>query len=263
MTLNKIAQPIGEKILDAIDAVGNFSIMVAGIFKLLIRGKFHFKNTLVQLSFIGTDSMPIVLLSAMAVGMVFSLQVSDQFIKFGASSMIGAAVSLSMARELAPLFTGVVVAGRIGAAIAAEIGSMKVTEQIDALTAMAVSPLYYLALPRVVSCMIMIPILTLLAIAVGILGGVLVAVCIKGVILSGFIEAAQGFLHLSDIFKAMFKAGIFGVIVSTIGCFQGINTGEGAEGVGKATTNSVVYSLISIFICNYFLSSILFGGGQI
>lgn len=263
MNLSNLASSIGEKILNIIDATGKFSIMLGNIFALLIRGKFHLRNTLNQLAFIGTDSMPIALLTSLAVGMVFSLQVADQFIKYGASSMVGGAVSLAVARELAPLFTGVVVAGRVGSAIAAELGSMKVTEQIDALTAMAVSPLYYLALPRVIACIIMVPILAMFSIFIGILGGLLVAVFIKGIILTGFLESTTSFLHIPDLFKAMFKSAIFGIIVSTVGCYQGFNTGEGAEGVGRATTNSVVISLISIFVSNYFLSSVLFGSGKI
>jgi len=262
MNASTFASSIGEKILSIIDATGKFSLMFGNIFILLFKGKFHFRNTINQLAFIGTDSMPIALLTALAVGMVFSLQLSDQFIRYGASSMAGGAVSLAVTRELAPLFTGVVVAGRVGAAIAAELGSMKVTEQIDALTAMAVSPLYYLALPRVLACIIMVPVLTLFSIFTGILGGLLVAVFIKGIILSSFIESTTSFLHIPDIFKAMFKSAIFGVIISTVGCYQGINTGEGAEGVGKATTNSVVISLISIFVFNYLLSSVLFSGGK-
>ena len=210
------------------------------------------------MAFIGTDSLPIVLLTGISIGMVFALQVTGLFQRYGATSMVGAAVGLAIVRELAPLFTGVVIAGRIGAAITAEIGSMKVTEQIDAMTAMAVNPLRYLAVPRVLSCMIMVPLLTVIAVVVGVSGGMLVAVYVKKVLMAQYIESVRDFIIPADIFKCMLKGAVFGVIVSLISCFKGINTGEGAQGVGISTTGAVVTSLISIFIMNYLLSLVLF-----
>jgi len=242
------------------DELGRFSLMALEIFKLILSGRIHPRNTFQQLAFIGTDSLPIVLLTGVAVGMVFSLQVTGLFQRYGATSMVGASVGVAIVRELSPLFTGVVIAGRVGAAITAELGSMKVTEQIDALTAMAVSPLRYLAVPRVLSCMIMVPLLTVMSVIIGILGGILISVYVKGVILSQFLESVQDFLDPIDIYKCMLKSAIFGLIVSLVACFKGINTGEGAQGVGISTTSAVVISLISIFIVNYFLSMLLFAG---
>ena len=214
------------------------------------------------MAFVGTDSLPIVILTGLSIGMVFSLQVTGLLQRYGANSVVGAAVGVSIVRELAPLFTGVVVAGRIGAAITAELGSMKVTEQINALLSMAVSPLRYLAVPRVLSCMIMVPLLNLLAIIIGISGGMLIAVAVKGVIIGQFLESVRDFLTPMDVLKSMFKASVFGVIVSLVSCYRGINTGEGAQGVGISTTGAVVTSLISIFIINYLLSTILFAGNM-
>lgn len=247
-----------SSISDIFDQLGSFYILTLEIFKTMLSGQIHFRNTMQQLAFVGTDSLPIVILTGISIGMVFSLQVTGLFQRYGATSVVGAAVGVAIVRELAPLFTGVVVAGRIGAAITAELGSMKVTEQINALTAMAVSPLRYLAVPRVLSCMIMVPLLTVISIVVGVFGGMIIAVYVKGVIMGMFFDSIRDFLGPIDLLKSMFKSCIFGLIVSLVSCYKGINTGEGAQGVGISTTGAVVVSLISIFISNYLLSSILF-----
>lgn len=257
----KKKENLNQKIYNFFDEVGQFSLVSLEILKFMFSGKIHLRNTMQQMAFVGTDSLPIVLLTSISIGMVFALQVTDLFKRYGATSMVGAAVGVAIVRELAPLFTGVVIAGRIGAAITAEIGSMKVTEQIDALTAMAVNPLKYLGVPRVLSCLIMVPLLTIIAVVIGILGGMIVAVFGKGVILAGFLESTQDFLSTADIFKCMLKAAVFGLLVSLISCYKGIYTGEGAQGVGISTTNAVVLSLISIFIANYLLSMMLFSKG--
>ncbi len=249
-----------ERVYNVFDEMGRFYIVSLEILKTLFSGKIHFRNTMQQMAFVGTDSLPIVLLTGIAIGMVFALQVTDLFKKYGATSMVGAAVGVAIVRELAPLFTGVVIAGRIGAAITAEIGSMKVTEQIDAMSSMAVNPLRYLAVPRVLSCLIMVPLLTIMCIVIAITGGIIVAVYGKGVILSTFFESMRDFLTPVDIFKCMIKSAIFGLIVALVSCFKGLNTGEGAQGVGISTTSAVVTSLISIFLINYILSTILFAG---
>jgi len=256
----KNPQSLTQRIYFFFDEIGQFSLVSWEILKFMFTGKIHFKNTMQQMAFVGTDSLPIVLLTGVSIGMVFALQVTGLFQRYGATSMVGAAVSVAIVRELAPLFTGVVIAGRIGAAITAEIGSMKVTEQIDALTAMAVNPLRYLGVPRVLSCLIMVPLLNIVAVVIGIMGGMVVAVYGKGVIYASFVESTQDFLTTTDIFKSMLKAAIFGLIVSLISCYKGINTGEGAQGVGISTTGAVVLSLISIFIANYLLSMMLFAG---
>lgn len=249
---------IKNKLISFFEEIGRFSLMSIEILKLILVGNIHFRNTINQLAFVGADSLPIVLLTGISIGMVFSLQVTGLFQMYGATSMVGAAVGLAIIRELAPLFTGVVIAGRIGAAIAAELGAMKVTEQIYALTSMAVSPLRYLAVPRVLSCLIMVPLLNVVCIVIGIIGGIIVSVLVKGVLIELFIESVQDFLTPMDLFKSMIKAGVFGLIVSLIACFKGINTGEGAQGVGISTTSAVVTSLISIFLVNYLLSLVLF-----
>lgn len=253
-------KPDTNKIAEIFSELGKFYILSFEIFKTLLKGQIHFRNTMQQMAFVGTDSLPIVILTGLSIGMVFSLQVTGLFQRYGANSVIGAAVAVAIVRELGPLFTGVVVAGRIGAAITAELGSMKVTEQINALLSMAVSPLKYLAVPRVLSCMIMVPLLNVVAIVVGIAGGLMIAVLVKGVIMGQFIDSIRDFVTPMDLLKSMLKASIFGVIVALVSCYKGINTGEGAQGVGISTTSAVVISLITIFVADFLLSSILFAG---
>jgi len=258
MSAKPIQKISGNPIYQFIEALGEFLFFLKEALWFLVRGRIHWRNTLDQMAFIGTDSLPIALITAMAVGMVFCLQISGVMIRYGSSSVIGGVTAMSLARELTPIFTAVVVAGRVGAAITAEIGSMKVTEQLDALTAMAVPPMYYLLLPRMLSAMIMLPLLTTISLAVGLLGATLVGVYVNDLILTSFIDSIRDLLFFEDILKSMAKASCFGFIIATISCHQGVKTGQGAKGVGEATTKSVVVSLITIFISNYILSFILF-----
>ncbi|MGV3525639.1 MAG: MlaE family ABC transporter permease [Candidatus Sericytochromatia bacterium] len=246
------------KWVGAVEAVGEFTLFLKEAFVFLIQGRVHWANTLKQMAFIGTGSLPIALITALAVGMVFCLQISGVMMKYGSAGVIGGVTAMSLSRELAPIFTAVVVAGRVGAAITAEIGSMKVTEQLDALSAMAVPPMYYLLLPRMISAFVMLPLLTTLALGLGLLGATFVGVSVNGLALSGFVESIRSLLYITDVIKSLVKAAIFGLIIATIACFHGVNTGQGAQGVGESTTKSVVFSLITIFISNYFLSFILF-----
>ena len=241
-----------------VESIGEFTIFVGEALRFFFQGRIHWKNTLRQMAFIGTDSLPIALITALAVGMVFCLQISGVMIKYGSSGVIGGVTAMSLARELSPSFTSVVVAGRVGAAITAEIGSMKVTEQLDALTAMAVPPMYYLLLPRMIASVVMLPLLTILALAVGLVGATLVGVLASDLVLSGFVDSIRSLLYIEDVFKALIKSAFFGAIIASIACFEGVRTGQGAQGVGQATTRSVVSSLIAIFVSNYFLSFLLF-----
>lgn len=259
MILNHIRRdPILSRLIRSIETTGEYVLFIRDALLFLLKGRIHWSNTLQQMAFIGTDSLPIVLITGLAVGMVFCLQISGVMIKYGSGSMIGGLTAMSLARELSPSFTAVVVAGRVGAAIAAEIGSMKVTEQLDALTAMGVPPMYYLLLPRMIAAVVMLPLLTILALGIGLVGGIIVGVLVKDQVLSGFVDSIQNLLYMDDVAKALIKAAFFGLLIATIACFQGIKTGQGAQGVGEATTKAVVYSLIAIFISNYFLTFILF-----
>ena len=209
------------------------------------------REVLRQMAKLGADSLPIVSMTSMCTGMVLSVQTAKEFVRFGAADSVGGIVAIAMARELAPILAGVVVAGRIGAAIAAEIGTMKVTEQIDALRVMATSPTQYLVAPRFLAIVLMMPILVIYANLVGDIGGGFVAMNYAGIGSHMFIESIRGFI----------KGSVFGAIIAVIGCHKGLNAQQGAEGVGKATTASVVLSIILIFIFNYFLSVMLYVHG--
>lgn len=235
--------------------------LAVAAFGILLSGKAHRANTMVQLSRIGVDGMPIAILIASSVGMVFTLQIANEFIKYGATTAIGGVVGVALSRELAPILISVVVAGRVGSAIAAELGSMKVTEQIDALEALAVDPVAYLVAPRLLACLVMVPILVGLGDVVGVGGGWIVAVQMKGLPSVQYLDSVKAFMSLGDVAKGMFKATLFGGLVALVACHRGLNTAKGAQGVGAATTGAVVSSMIAIFILNYFLSMLLFPGG--
>lgn len=226
----------------------------------LLNGKVHRRNTVEQMAAVGPESLLIALVTAIFVGMVFTIQVAREFINFGAGNNVGGVLAIALSRELAPVLTGVVLAGRVGSAFAAEIGTMRVTEQIDALYMLKTDPIDYLVVPRVIACCLMLPILTLLALMTGMFGGLLIAVNLYNLSQTAFIDSARNFLGVWDICSAMIKAACFGAIVAVIGCSWGLTTSGGAKGVGQSTTASVVTALLVIFISNFFLSWIMFQG---
>ena len=207
---------------------------------------------------LGADTLPIVLLTILFTGMVLTLQTAQEFIKYGAQSSVGGVVAIAMGRELAPVLTGVVTAGRVGAAITAEIGSMKVTEQIDALKVMATNPVAYLVVPRLIACVLMLPLLVVFADMIGTFGGYLVATLYADINSLTYFQSIKVFTVVNDVTGGLIKGAVFGAIIALVGCYKGLTAPNGAVGVGKATTGSVVNSIIAIFILNYFLSLILY-----
>jgi phospholipid/cholesterol/gamma-HCH transport system permease protein len=226
----------------------------------VLKGRFHYSNTLEQMSFVGPASILIALLTSTTVGMVFTIQVAREFISIGAGQAVGGVLALALTRELAPVLTAVVVAGRVGSAFAAEIGTMRVSEQIDALYILKTDPIDYLVIPRLIACCVMLPILTLMSIGTGLAGGWLIATSIFNLPSKVFIESCQTFLDPWDIASAPIKGLCFGAMISIIGCNWGLTTTGGAKGVGESTTAAVVTSLLAIFISNFFLSWIMFQG---
>lgn len=219
------------------------------------------RETVRQMARLGADSLPIVLMTIMFTGMVLAVQTSKEFVRFGAAASVGGVVAIAMGRELAPVLTGVVVAGRVGAAIAAEIGTMKVTEQIDALRVMATNPITYLVVPRFWAAVIMLPVLVIFANAIGSFGGWLVATNYADISSFTYMNSIKVFMKPFDMVSGMIKGAVFGAIIAIVGCHKGLNAKQGAEGVGISTTAAVVLSIILIFISNYFLSVILFVSG--
>ncbi|HEX2999590.1 MAG TPA: ABC transporter permease [Armatimonadota bacterium] len=239
--------------------IGSIGVLFVQTMRIMASGTFGGRETIRQMSLIGVNSLPIALVTTAFSSAVLSLQSSTLSVKFGMGNVVGGLVSLSVSREVAPVLTGVVVAARVGSAIAAEVGTMKVTEQIDALRTLAVHPVEYLVVPRFLACLLMLPVLTMYADAIGVVAGYIVAVYV-GVSPGGYITSATSasFIAVSDVTLGLAKTFVFGAIIALVGCQQGMQTRGGAAGVGRATTNAVVLSIILIYIANYFLSQLMF-----
>ncbi|MBI3945729.1 MAG: ABC transporter permease [Armatimonadetes bacterium] len=238
--------------------IGENGVLLGQAARFLAAGAMGGLETVRQMSLIGVNSLPIALVTTAASAAVLSLQSAAQAVPYGLGSLVGGLVSASVAREVAPVLTGVVVAARVGSAIAAELGTMKVTEQVDALRSLAVDPVEYLVVPRFLACVIMLPVLTMYADAIGVVAGYMVAVA-SGVSPGGYIASATNptFISMYDVLMGMAKTVVFGAIIALVGCQQGLRTRGGAAGVGQATTNSVVLSIMLIYISNYFLSEMI------
>lgn len=253
-----IFESVGKRTLGFLEEFGYIVFFTGQVMTSIIRGKFHAKNSLEQMVRIGVESLPVALTTAFFVGMVFAVQIANEFAKFGAGKMVGGVMAIAIARELAPVLTGVVLAGRIGAAIAAELGTMAVTQQIDAMRALGTNPLRYLVAPRFLAACTMMPMLTMISVIVGFTGSYLVSVYVVNINAYGYMETAEMFMKTWDVFGGLIKSVVFGGIIAIIACHHGLHAKNGAKGVGEATTGSVVLSLITIFIANYFMSIILF-----
>ncbi len=226
----------------------------------LLRGKIHRRNTLEQMVAVGPESLMISLLTASFVGMVFTIQVAREFVALGAVNIVGGILALSLARELSPVLTAVIVAGRVCSAFAAEIGTMRVTEQIDALYMLKTDPVDYLVIPRVIACCSMLPILTIICLVTGLAAGLFIATTVYNISPTIFLDSVRNFLQVSDLLSALIKAFVFGASIAVIGTSWGLTTTGGAKGVGQSTTTAVVTALLSIFILDFFLSWIMFQG---
>lgn len=231
-----------------------FLKMCAGIFRGPIR-----RSVLVeQMAKAGYDTLPVVSIMAIFTGMVLATQAYYQFKPFELQIFVGSVVGVSMIRELGPVLTAIICAGRIGSATTAELSTMKITEQIDALCSLAINPITYLATPRIIAALLMMPLLTAFANFLGIFGGYLMSVYKFNIPSHVYMERAFFYIEWHDLFATFVKAAVFAVIVSVISCYKGFSATGGAEGVGKATTSSVVISSITILVVDYFLTLMLF-----
>lgn len=251
-------QKIGQFTLIYLAKIGNIANFtfksVLGCFSV----PFYFKLMLKQLLVIGYFSLPVVGLTAIFSGAVLALQSYSGFVRFNAESAIATVVILSITRELGPVLAGLMVAGRVGAAMAAEIGTMRVTEQIDALRTLSTSPFNYLVAPRVIAAVISLPLLVLIADIIGVMGGYLVSVHSLGFAPGSYIKNSFDFLQQIDVLSGLVKAAVFGFIIAIMGCYFGYNSKGGAEGVGIATTNAVVSASIMILLMNYIITGLFF-----
>ena len=237
-----------------VEGMGTISLLAKDTVSSLFTFKVSWRDLLYQIYFVGVKSQSVVLITGAFTGMVLAAQTYLQFHKVKMDTATLAVVSVSMCSELGPVLTGLMVAGRVGAAFAAELGTMRVTEQIDALRTLATHPVDYLVVPRLVALHIALPLLTAESIVVGISGGYIVAVYMYGVDPVYLYYNMLKYTATGDVEIGMIKALVFGGIVALVGCYKGMYCGEGAEGVGRATTEAVVYSSITILICNLFLT---------
>jgi len=254
----RIFEFIGLHVRPFLQELGGMILLLMNALRWLLRPPLGLRNIMKQILEIGVRSTPVVMITAVFTGMVLALQSYTGFKRFNAESLMGTVVALSMTRELGPVLTGLIVAGRAGAAMAAELGTMKVTEQIDALYTMATNPIKYLVVPRLLAGFLMLPALTILADMIGIIGGYFVGVIILDTNPTVYISRTKDYLELKDIYDGIIKASFFGMAISLISCYKGFNAEGGAEGVGKATTGAVVISCMTILVSDYFLSAWLF-----
>jgi phospholipid/cholesterol/gamma-HCH transport system permease protein len=248
---------IGRVSLGFMAAVGHLTLFTFQSVKNIFLPPFYMRLFLRQLMNIGYYSLPVVGMTALFTGMVLALQIYVGSSRFNAESAVATIVVIGLTRELAPVLSGLMVAGRVGAAIAAEIGTMRVTEQIDALVTLSTNPYRYLVAPRVLAGVITLPILVLIGDIIGVSGGYLVATESLGFNPSSYIKNTFDFLEARDVISGLIKASVFGFIVTIMGCYHGFNSTGGAQGVGRATTNAVVSSFILILISDYFLTVLL------
>lgn len=257
-TLQNICQIIGQMILGSFAMVGRISIFVFDTIRHAVTPPWYPSKIMAQFMSIGFFSLAVVGMTALFSGMVIALQSYTGFARFNAEGAVANVVVLTITRELAPVLAGLMLAARVGASIAAELGTMRVTEQIDALKTLNVNPMKYLVVPRVLAGLVMLPILVFIADIIGVLGGWLVGVYVLDFSSISYIKQTIDFVTWSDVNSGLIKAAVFGLIVTLMGCYHGYHSGRGAQGVGLATTNAVVSSAILILIFNYLLTQMLF-----
>ncbi|MBN2687162.1 MAG: ABC transporter permease [Deltaproteobacteria bacterium] len=259
--MNRIAVAVdnfGRAVLENVEEMGKILLLFLSTMTWMVRPPLKLRLIFKQFEFVGVKSIYVVVLTGTFTGMVLALQSYYGFRMFSAESLVGSTVALSMTRELGPVLTSLMVTARAGSAMAAELGTMKVTEQIDALYVMAANPIKHLIVPRIVAGVAMLPVLTIVSDFMGIVGGYFVGVVILDINEGSFVKNITRYVDLEDLYNGLIKAAVFGLILSLIGCYKGFNTSGGAEGVGRATTEAVVLSSITILISDYFLTAIMF-----
>jgi phospholipid/cholesterol/gamma-HCH transport system permease protein len=247
----------GRLVIDRIEEVGRQTLFLVDTLRNAFTLPVRWRLLVRQMEFVGVRSVSVVVLTGTFTGMVLALQSSYGFRKFGAESLVGTTVALSMTRELGPVLTSLMVTARAGSAMAAELGTMRVTEQIDALVVMAVDPVKYLVVPRILAALAMLPILCIVSDFVGIAGGYFVGVQLLGINSGEYMSNTVKYLELRDVFDGLLKAACFGLILATVGCYKGFNAQGGAQGVGRATTEAVVLASVLILVNDYFLTALM------
>jgi phospholipid/cholesterol/gamma-HCH transport system permease protein len=237
-------------------AVGDMSLFAVQVLALSFRRPY--RGTMVAACYtVGVLSIPVVCVTGMFIGMVLAVQSYEQFAAIGLATRLGQIINISLVRELGPVLAATMLAGRVGSSMAAELGTMRVTEQIDALSCLGTNPIHYLVVPRFLACLLLIPLLTIMANFMGVVGGALVCIQIYGVNAHFYWHNTSGYIRMWDLVGGLVKPTFFGGAIGIIGCYQGFNSTAGAEGVGRATTKAFVTSFIVILVLDFFLAMLL------
>jgi phospholipid/cholesterol/gamma-HCH transport system permease protein len=250
---------VGAVFVGFLSATGRLAVFAGLSLATIVTPPFHLRAMLRQMVDIGYFSLPVVGLTAIFTGMVLALQSYTGFSRFAAEGAVATVVVLSVTRELGPVITGLMVAGRVGAAMAAEIGTMRVTDQIDALTTLSTDPLRYLVLPRLIAGLVTLPILVVIADILGVFGGYLIGTYKLGFNPEAYLARTEQYLETTDVVSGLVKAAVFGFIVALMGCYHGYHSRGGAQGVGQATTYAVVSASVMILVFNYVITAAFFG----
>jgi phospholipid/cholesterol/gamma-HCH transport system permease protein len=250
-------EAIGRRSAAVVEALGRFGLFLGHAVALMVTPPFKFRAFIDRIHYVGFNSLLIILLTGAFTGMVLGLQVYFVLSRFGSEAYLGPAVALSLIRELGPVLAALMVTGRAGSALTAEIGIMRITEQIDALTVMALNPMRYLAVPSILAGIVTFPLMTALFDIVGIFGGYVVGVKLLGLSQGTYFGEMQSFVDMRDVMTGFWKSVSFGVIVMWVATYKGFHVGHGAEGVARATTQSVVLASVLILVWDYFLGSVL------
>ncbi len=256
--LTSLIERIGQAVIDAIEDVGHISMLLGQTFVWAVRPPYRVKIFMQALESVGVGSLFIVLFCGMFTGLVMAYQSVYAFGLFGAETLVGGTVAASVVRELGPVLTGLMVAGRTGSAMTTELGTMRVTEQIDAMAVMAVNPIQYLVMPRVIGLMLMMPILVMLFNFVAIGASYALAVGVMNIDPGIFLQKIRDFVEVKDIFYSGIKAACFGLAIGLVGCYKGFYASGGAKGVGEATTSSVVTASITVLFIDYILTVFMY-----
>ena len=256
--MKNFLEMVGKRFIEFIRYAGGVSILMGETLFWVPMPPLRRRQIFEQMSRIGVDSLPIVFLISMFTGMVLALQSAYQMQRFSAEMYIASLVAFSMTRELGPVLTALIVAGRVGASITAELGTMKVTEQIDAMETLATNPIKYLVVPRFLALIIMLPVLTIYSDMVGVFGGYLIGVYKLGISHAMYMKNTWQPLKYKDVFTGLIKSFFFGIIICIVACYEGMTAEGGAEGVGRSTTSSVVVSFILIIASDCFFTALFY-----
>jgi len=248
---------LGDRVLDAIDRLGQFTLLAGQTARAAARPRFPWLEVLRQLDAIGARSSTIVLLTALFTGMVLALQTGIALARFGAKPYVGAVVGLSLARELGPVLTALMVGGRVGAGITAEIGAMQVTEQVDAIRSMGADPVQKLVLPRVLAATLALPLLTILADVLAVFGGLALSWLQFGIDPNFYLQTISNTVRFEDLFSGLLKTIVFGWLIAMVACSTALQTTGGTVGVGRATTRTVVAASIGVLVTDFFLTQLM------